>query len=338
MTGGRNRTLGVLGLCAFAMLAASPSLPVQSLPLELAEGTPVSEGLVVNLDTGQSLSEMSTGIGQVNLVADGTAQSRNATIPIVPGQIRLMSAYAPIGQTSQGFSTALRCLTQAVYYEAANETLDGKRAVAQVVLNRMRHPAYPNSVCGVIYQGVNDPVCQFSFTCDGALLRAPVQAKWEQSRNVARAALAGAKLDAVGSATHYHADYVVPKWAYTMTKIEVIGTHIFYRFPGSPGEPSSFSARWAKAERIPSIDWSRFSAVDGDELVAEQPIEESWVKGLTVVPDKTDRHAENDVGGRLDTTKTWRLSIPDPVSSANSFSAAVDAQGVTTPTKDGVEQ
>ena len=68
---------------------------------------------------------------------------------------------------------ALLCLTQAVYYEAGFEPLEGRRAVAQVVLNRMRHPAFPKSVCGVVYQGARDPVCQFSFVCDGSLYRAP---------------------------------------------------------------------------------------------------------------------------------------------------------------------
>src|SRR5207253_7963289 len=115
--------------------------------------------------------------------------------------------------------TALRCLTQAIYYEAANEPETGKRAVAQVVINRMRHPAYPKSVCGVVYEGANAAVCQFSFTCDGALLRAPAQRQWAESRAVAEAALAGNVLPEVGSATNYHADYVLPRWAFTLGKI-----------------------------------------------------------------------------------------------------------------------
>jgi spore germination cell wall hydrolase CwlJ-like protein len=106
---------------------------------------------------------------------------------------------------------ALTCLTQAVYYEAASEGVDGGRAVAQVVLNRMRHPGYPASVCGVVYQGADRPTgCQFTFTCDGSLLRAPVQALWARSRKIAEEALKGRVFATVGHATHYHADYVLP--------------------------------------------------------------------------------------------------------------------------------
>src|SRR3546814_8987348 len=93
-----------------------------------------------------------------------------------------MDRFAVISTSSPQYASAHRCLTQAIYYEAANEPLKGKRAVAQVVLNRLRHPAYPNSVCGVVYEGVNDPVCQFSFTCDGSLLRQPMARQWNESR------------------------------------------------------------------------------------------------------------------------------------------------------------
>ena len=86
---------------------------------------------------------------------------------------------------------ALLCLTQAVYYEAGFEPLAGRRAVAQVVLNRMRHPAFPKSVCGVVYQGRRSPVCQFSFVCDGSLYRAPAPAAWREAKAVAEAALGG---------------------------------------------------------------------------------------------------------------------------------------------------
>src|SRR3546814_6638838 len=149
-----------------------------------------------------------------------------------------MDRFAVISTSSPQYASAHRCLTQAIYYESANEPLKGKRAVAQVVLNRLRHPAYPNSVCGVVYEGVNDPVCQFSFTCDGSLLRQPMARQWNESRRVAAEALAGTVEPSVGSATHYHADYVLPRWAYTLAKIEKIGVHVFYRFPGRAGRRS----------------------------------------------------------------------------------------------------
>nr|WP_298929927.1 cell wall hydrolase [uncultured Erythrobacter sp.] len=305
-------------LAVAAIFAASPSLPI-----ELAE-QPITEKQI-SKDVGGSLAKMSTGVEQELLLAGGDAQSRNLLIPVSGGTPLALSAYAPIKLGSAKHSTAMKCLTQAVYYEAANESNDGKRAVAQVVLNRMRHPAYPNSVCGVVYQGVNARVCQFSFTCDGALLREPLRRQWSESEQVARAALSGSQMAAVGTATHYHADYVVPKWAYTLSKIEVIGTHIFYRFPGRAGRPSAFAARWAQSERIPDINWQRFNAAFDDAPVANLE-EEAFVPGLSVTRDTTDRHADTDVGGRIDTTKQWRLSIPDPVASESSYKATLEAQ------------
>jgi N-acetylglucosaminyldiphosphoundecaprenol N-acetyl-beta-D-mannosaminyltransferase len=144
---------------------------------------------------------------------------------------------------------ALTCLTQAVYYEAASEGVDGGRAVAQVVLNRMRHPGYPSSVCGVVYQGSDRMTgCQFTFTCDGSLLRPPVAALWTRSRKIAEEALAGRVFAPIGHATSYHADYVLPYWADSLDKAVQIGRHIFYRLPGSYGESRSFRQRYAGAE------------------------------------------------------------------------------------------
>ena len=144
---------------------------------------------------------------------------------------------------------ALTCLTQAVYYEAASEGADGGRAVAQVVLNRMRHPGYPSSVCGVVYQGSDRTTgCQFTFTCDGSLLRAPVEALWARARKIAEEALAGRVFAPVGHATSYHADYVLPYWADALDKTVQIGRHIFYRLPGTYGDGRSFFQRYAGAE------------------------------------------------------------------------------------------
>ena len=190
----------------------------------------------------------------------------------------------------------------------------------------MKHPAYPGSVCGVVYEGVYQPVCQFSFTCDGALTRQPLSRQWRESEAVAKAMLAGETEPSVGTATHYHADYVVPRWAYTLAKIEQIGTHIFYRFPGSAGSSGAFTRRWAGRESVPAIDWDRMRGL----LAADVEPEPEFVPGLTVTPHVTDRHAPNDVGGRIDTTKAWRPSIPDPVRTRGSYEDAVVQQGETT--------
>lgn len=148
---------------------------------------------------------------------------------------------------------ALECLTQAVYYEAASEGADGERAVAQVVLNRMRHPAYPSSVCGVVYQG-SDRVtgCQFTFTCDGSLARVPVPSLWKQAEKVAEQALSGKVFAPVGHATHYHADFVLPYWADSLDKSVQIGRHIFYRLKGGLGSNAAFSQRYAGIEPVPT--------------------------------------------------------------------------------------
>jgi len=144
---------------------------------------------------------------------------------------------------------AVDCLTQAIYYEAATEGADGQRAVAQVVLNRMRHPGFPSTVCGVVYQGSQLPTgCQFTFTCDGSLLRTPVPSIWEQAKKIAIEALAGHVFAAVGHATHYHADYVLPYWADSLAKQVQIGHHIFYRLRGGLGTDAAFSQRYAGKE------------------------------------------------------------------------------------------
>jgi spore germination cell wall hydrolase CwlJ-like protein len=147
---------------------------------------------------------------------------------------------------------AIDCLSQAVYYEAASEGIDGGRAVAQIVLNRMRHPSYPNSVCGVVYQGSTRATgCQFTFTCDGSLARVPQSYLWARSRKIATDALAGSVFAPVGHATHYHADYVVPYWADSLDKVAVIGRHIFYRLRGATGSARGFSQRYAAQEPLP---------------------------------------------------------------------------------------
>jgi spore germination cell wall hydrolase CwlJ-like protein len=144
---------------------------------------------------------------------------------------------------------AVHCMAQAVYYEAAREPLKGQQAVAQVVLNRVRHPAYPKSICGVVYQGAGLPTgCQFTFTCDGALRFSPQPVLWRRAEEVAKKALAGFVDKEVGSATHYHAAYVAPYWAPTLVKMTQVGQHIFYRWTGPWGEPPAFTGHYEGRE------------------------------------------------------------------------------------------
>ena len=257
------------------------------------------------------------------IMAEGLdAQAQNSAIPLAGLPLEQVKQFS-LASAPNTYATALRCLTQAVYYEAAVEPLQGRRAVAQVVLNRMRHPAYPDSVCGVVYQGSERRTgCQFSFTCDGSLLRGPAPGPWREAQDVARAALAGYVERSVGTATHYHADYVLPKWAFQLGKIEQIGRHIFYRFTGGWGRASAFSEAYAGAEHIPALNLAALQARLA-EAGEDPPFAEALVPGLTVAPHVTDRHAEGDVGGRIDTTKQWRLSIPDPTEASSRYRAAL---------------
>jgi hypothetical protein len=153
---------------------------------------------------------------------------------------------------SEVHQRALTCLTAAIYYEAASELEDGQRAVAQVVLNRVRHPAYPASICAVVYQGSTLPTgCQFTFTCDGSLDRARSTREWARAQSIAAAALAGSVFAPVGNALNYHANFVVPYWATSLAKKAVVGTHIFYRLPGYWGDERAFSQPYAAAEADP---------------------------------------------------------------------------------------
>ncbi|MFN3512597.1 MAG: cell wall hydrolase [Phenylobacterium sp.] len=144
---------------------------------------------------------------------------------------------------------AVDCLAAAVYYEAAWEPLEGQRAVAQVVLNRVRHPAFPKSVCGVVFQGSQRKTgCQFSFTCDGSMNRPPQPAAWARAREVAVAALNGHVMKKVGNATHYHAEYVAPYWSPGLLKVGGVGSHVFYRWTGGAGLPGAFGDRYEGRE------------------------------------------------------------------------------------------
>lgn len=153
---------------------------------------------------------------------------------------------------------AADCLTTAIYYEARSEPVDGQRAVAQVVLNRVRDRAFPGSVCGVVWQGSNRATgCQFSFTCDGSLDRPRDPIAWARARVVALGMLAGESYAPVGSATHYHTTAISPWWAPSLRRIGTIGSHIFYRWAAPLERALAFRQAYAGVEpggaRPPSL-------------------------------------------------------------------------------------
>jgi spore germination cell wall hydrolase CwlJ-like protein len=144
---------------------------------------------------------------------------------------------------------AVACLTSAVYYEAATEPRAGQEAVAQVVLNRLKHPAYPKTVCGVVYEGATRATgCQFTFTCDGSLGRPPVERYWAAARDVAVAALGGHVAADVGASTHYHAVWISPYWQSSLVETRRIGHHVFYRMPGQAGAPDTLTGQYSGDE------------------------------------------------------------------------------------------
>lgn len=143
------------------------------------------------------------------------------------------------------------CLTAAIYYEAASESEAGQRAVAQVILNRARHPAWPATICGVVYQASDMPICQFSYSCDGSMARRPDRAGWDRAARIAEEALSGKVYGPVGLSTFYHTLSVDPTWNRAMIPTIVIGQHIFYRLPGRAGTEASFNQRYAGGEPLP---------------------------------------------------------------------------------------
>jgi hypothetical protein len=168
---------------------------------------------------------------------------------------------------------AEQCLTAAIYYEAASEPDAGQQAVAQVVLNRVAHSAYPNTVCGVVYQGSERATgCQFSFTCDGSLARKPSRMFWNRAQAVARAALAGSVFASAGLATHYHTVQVHPYWADSLNYLKTIGAHRFYAFRGGAGQPGAFRYAYFGGEPVAAPHRRDDSATALAEAKAVDPV------------------------------------------------------------------
>ena len=242
----RKRRLPVprRGLAAtFAVAAITGSCaPLATGTVEIARpGTliPITDSAALD----PSLPPMLTG---------AEAVAANADLPFAASFNPAAASLAFSNMDALAGMRALDCLAQAIYYEARSEPEEGQRAVAQVVLNRVRHPAWPNSVCGVVYQGPARPGggCQFTFTCDGSLRFRAYGEDWARARRLAAEALAGRVHAPVGLSTFYHANYVLPAWAPRLLKTAVIGNHLFYRLPGGAGTPAAFSARYAGAEPI----------------------------------------------------------------------------------------
>lgn len=149
---------------------------------------------------------------------------------------------------SSDMSKAHGCLAEAIYYEARSESFAGQMAVADVVMNRVRSRAYPNTVCEVVLQGSHlSTGCQFTFTCDGSRGVRPRGAAWDRAKLIAAQVLMGFSRPVTQRATHYHTDEVSPVWSASLVETTRIGAHIFYRFP-SRSERSAMRAAAAQEE------------------------------------------------------------------------------------------
>jgi hypothetical protein len=301
MAGVRIETIaGSFAALALAILLAAGVVSWRGRADPTSVTVPITQAKaaqLINATTGAQANQVQAIGDQAKLI--------NAALPFADGPLHAARPFT-VGGGDLDQRRALLCLTQAVYYEAGFEPLEGRRAVAQVVLNRMRHPAFPKSVCGVIYQGAGSGVCQFTFVCDGALYRAPARDAWLRSEEIAQAALAGYVDTTVGEATHYHADYVAPRWAPLLAKVAQIGQHIFYRWPGAWGQPAAFTGRYIGEPRDPL-------SMRPPKPVGQPLMIEAIAEATGPITDGTVlKRAPDDVGGLLDTTKGWTLHIPGP--------------------------
>lgn len=176
------------------------------------------------------------------------------------------------------------CLAQAIYYEARGETQQGQTAVAEVIMNRVRSRAYPNSICGVVYQGSHRSTgCQFTFTCDGSLGQRPRGRAWDRAQRTATAVMLGYARPMTQGATHYHTTGVNPVWNSGLVETTQIGVHLFYRFPNSSERAyyqealarrrGAGGARRSQEELIPQADAAALETVE--EVVADPTATES---------------------------------------------------------------
>lgn len=218
------------------------------------------------------------------------ARRLNDAIPALAAAVTAARPFVlQVGTTER--QRAKRCLSLAIYYEAALEPRDGQEAVAQVILNRVRDPNFPNSVCGVVFQGAElTTSCQFSFTCDGSMRRGVQQSAWRRARAIAGEALSGYVMGEVGNATHFHTTGVAPGWRSNMIRVAQVGTHLFYRFGGRNGDAGAF-----RYQAKPSTEMDSFKPVMAGFAPAlpEGPAPyEILFKGLPGVGDKAEAKAE----------------------------------------------
>jgi spore germination cell wall hydrolase CwlJ-like protein len=225
------------------------------------------------------------GAAAKTVLAPDDARKRNARVGFEPRAGAVARPFAFTGSDLDR-ARAEECLATAVLYEAGDDAV-GQQAVAQVVLNRVRHPAFPGTVCGVVYQGAERRTgCQFTFTCDGSLQRRTMsRPTWQRARAVAANALSGHVNATVGLATHYHTDWVYPYWSPSLRKLAQVGTHLFFGWPGGWGGPGAFGKRYKGNEAgAPGMALAALGAGEGS--AAMPALDEPKILGLPQAPAK----------------------------------------------------
>lgn len=225
--------------CGAAMLALVAVLVLTNVGRTpgLAGGAPTAASLKKLPGRPEDIEDH--GPAARSVLPETDARKINASVAFWDGPLRSARPFRFAGSDADR-ARARMCLAAAVLYEAGDDAV-GEAAVAQVVLNRVRHPAFPNTVCGVVYQGAQRSTgCQFTFTCDGSLRRQMSASAWRRARDIAERALDGHVDKSVGLATHYHTDWVYPYWSPELRKLARVGTHLFFSWPGAWGGPAAF--------------------------------------------------------------------------------------------------
>jgi spore germination cell wall hydrolase CwlJ-like protein len=251
------------------------------------------------------------------------ARASNLAVPLVAGPLAPAATFHFAGSEEDRLR-ARACLAAAVLYEAGDDRT-GEQAVAQVVLNRLRHRLYPKTICGVVFQGSALPTgCQFTFTCDGSLDRMRGADAWQRALAVADAAMSGSIFKPVGTATHYHADRIVPYWRDTLAKVAVVGPHIFYRMTGAAGLNAALSGTIAPGEAIDP----RIASIPGVPGSLAAPAEPPAALAVAAPPPPSSPPAVPDSNGvRLSDAQSGLFVVKlDPDAYAGSY--AVIAYGL----------
>lgn len=184
--------------------------------------------VVASGDPDVKMSALSPPTGDINIDQGESVASKGVVTG--PGQ-RPHSPAERLSLAGVKRTQAEKCLATAIYFEARDEPVTAQMAVAQVVLNRVFSPYYPNDVCGVVYQNRHRHLaCQFTFACDGKSEAIREPEPYERAMRIARESLDGKLwMPQVAKSTHYHDDWARPNWIGEMKRMDKLGGLIFYR-------------------------------------------------------------------------------------------------------------